>query len=377
MSKGNGGNTNYLENISSFWLGIRGLLISVLIALVSIFLFNQLANRKIKLTSFLIILIPLMLFDQWRVGSKFLKTVDAPSVYYAQDEVINYLKSDSSMYRVYPLYYERSNDGLLDLNHIQSLSGQGPNPLRSYQEFLGAEKTVSFQGPNLIYPNFLNLLNTKYIISVPLPDDISRYDARTQAMIINMKNFVNNPGIELAFSGRQYLIYKNVNFLPRTFLVGSYVVITKKDQIVSQLEDPSFNPQKCVILSESVPSFTSNDQESLVGTTKIDYYSPNRIIIETDQNKSGFLVVSENYHPDWLCKVDGQLTKVYPAYHTLGAVYLNQGKHKVEFYNYSKLYVEGKMLTVITSVFCIGMIAVVLYRRKKEKEFSTKSVTKS
>jgi hypothetical protein len=318
-----------------------------------------------------------MLFDQWRVGSKFLKTVDAPSVYYAQDEVINYLKSDSSMYRVYPLYYERSNDGLLDLNHIQSLSGQGPNPLRSYQEFLGAEKTVSFQGPNLIYPNFLNLLNAKYIISVPLPEDISRYDARTQAMIVNMKNLVNNLGIDIAFGGRTYLVYKNNNVLPRAFLVNNYIAIKNKEQIITTLQDTNFDPKKYVILSESIPGLITNDMESLVGMAKINYYSPNRIIIETDQNKSGFLVVSENYHPDWCCKVDGILTKVYPAYHTLRAVYLQSGNHKVEFFNYSKLYIEGRMLTVITSIFCIGMVAVVLYRRKKEKEFSSKSVAKS
>ncbi len=370
MSKGNG------ENISSFWFGIRGLLISALIALVCIFLFNQLVNRKIKLTSFLIILIPLMLFDQWRVGSKFLKTVDAPSIYYAQDEVINYLKSDTSMFRVYPLYYGRSNDGILDLNHIQSLSGQGPNPLRSYQEFLGAEKTVSFQGPNLIYPNFLNLLNTKYIISVPLPEEVSRYDARTQAMIAELRNFVSRPGLELVHSGRNYFIYKNSSALPRAFLVSNYEVIKDKGQIVERLKDINFNPLKFVIIPETIPD-VSNITESIIGTTNIIRYTPNHIIIETEQNANGFLVLSENYHPDWLCKVDGKLTKIYPAYHTLRAVYIKAGKHNVEFYYYSKLYVLGRMLTVITSVFCLGMIAVVLYRRKKEKEFSTKSVAKS
>jgi len=357
----------FTKNSSRFW---TGLLISILIASICMYLFNRLANHKIKLINFVIILISLILFDQWRVGANFLKTVENPGVYYAPDEVINYFKNDSSIYRVYPLYYERSNDGILDLYYIQNLSGHGPNPLLSYQEFLGAENTVTFQGANLIYPNFLNLLNTKYIISVPLPEDISRYDVRTQAMIVNMRNVVNNPGIQVVFSGRKYLIYKNNNVLPRAFFVTNYEVISDKVQIIERLKDNSFNPQKYVILSESIPELMFNT-DSIVGTAKIISYTPNKIILETEQNNNGFLVLSENYHPDWYCKVDGKLTKIYPAYHTLRTVYLQAGKHNVEFYYYSKLYALGRMITVITSIFCIGVIGIVLYKRKKEKEFST------
>ncbi|MBS4016181.1 MAG: YfhO family protein [Candidatus Latescibacteria bacterium] len=351
----------FTNNISSFWSGV---IIAAIFIGVCLFLIQRISNAKIKIMSVFVILTILIVIDQWRVNKLFLRTVEHPNVYYSADEVVNYLKNDTTLYRVHPLYYERSNDGILDLYDIHNVGGYCPNPLQSYQDFLGAEKTVMFSAPNLAYLNFLSLLNIKYIITVPLPDDISRYDMRTQAIITDLKNFVNRPEFELAFNGRKNVIYKNNYALPRSFITPDYKVIQDKNQIFDMLKDSNFNPAQYVILSESL-SIGQTTSEDFEWHSNITKYMPNRVILETEQNQGGFLVLSENYHPDWFCKVDGQLTKVYPAYHTLRAVYLTQGKHTVEFYYYSKYYVLGRLITVITSIFCLGLIAIVLYQKKK------------
>lgn len=353
----------FTNNIPTVW---SGALISAILIIISIFLFYQLANRKLKIINLIVIIIPLICFDLWRIDKKFIKTVDNPSVYYAPDEVVNFLRNDTTLYRVYPLYYERSNDGILDLYNIQNVAGYCSNPLKRYQEFLGAGQTVMFQGPNLAFPNFLNLLNAKYIISVPLPEDISRYDARTQSMIGELRNFVNRPELELVYSGRRNVIYKNNIALPRAFLVPNYIVIKDKDKIIERLKDPNFNPLQYVIIPDSVLTSQTITQDSFLGAAKIIEYTPNRITVETESNTQGFLVISENYHPDWFCKVDGKPTKVYPAYHTLRTVYLETGKHKVEFFYYSKFYSFGRLISTITVLFCILVIIISVYQSKSK-----------
>jgi hypothetical protein len=355
----------FTKNSSVFW---QGILITIVLIIICLYLFNRLANNKIKLMNFVLLLIPLILFDQWRVDKKFLKTVEQPSVYYAPDEVVNFLKNDTSLYRVHPLYYDRSNDGLLDLYHIQNAGGYCANPLQTYQDFIGASGTVMYNAPNLNFSNFLNLLNAKYIISVPLPDDISRYDARTQSAIIELRNFVNQPGLEIAYTGRKNWIYKNNNVLPRAFIVPKYEMIKGKDQIIQRLKDFNFHPAQYVILSETIPGVISSSSDSIIGSAKIINYTPNRVTIETEQKNGGFLVLSENFHPNWHCKVDGKLTKIYPAYHTFRTVYLSAGNHKVEFYYYSKIYNVGLLINIITSLFCIGVVLVVLYKNKRKKQ---------
>ncbi|MEO0075783.1 MAG: hypothetical protein ABIK31_06740, partial [candidate division WOR-3 bacterium] len=62
-----------------------------------------------------------------------------------------------------------------------------------------------------------------------------------------------------------------------------------------------------------------------------------------------------------------QLTKVYRAYHTLRAIYLTNGKHLVEFYYYSKYYVLGRLITIITVLFCCVIIILTIYKNKAKK----------
>lgn len=368
----------FSNNIASFWSGVT---IAAILITICIFIIRQLINPKTKIISIIIILAVLIIVDQWRINKQFLKTVEHPSVYYKADEVINYLTNDTSLYRVHPLYdgmfglrlqYEHSNDGVLDLYNIQNVGGYCPNPLQTYQDFLGAEKTVMFQAPNLIYTNFLNLLNIKYIISPQLPNDISRYDATTQTAITELRRYLSREGIEPVFSGRKYVIYKNNNTLPRSFFVPNYEVINDKTKIIERLKDVDFDPQKYVIISKLIPDVMING-DSIVGSVKIVSYTPNRIILETEQNNNGFLVLSENFHPDWFCKVDGQLTKVYPAYHTLRAIYITEGKHTVEFYYYSKYYVLGRLITIMTILFCC-LVLVITVRKKKVNKIASQPI---
>ncbi len=348
------------DNQSVFW---RGVLITSILIAVSLFLIYQLINHKIKIQTGLVILIPLILFDLWRVDKIFLKQVEHPDVYYAPDEVVKFLNNDTTLYRVHPLYYERSNDGILDLYNIQNAGGYCPNPLQTYQDFIGAERTVMYNAPNLAFSNFLNLLNIKYIISIPLPNNIAQFDAQTQARIMEMRDFVIRSGIEPVFHGRRYIIYKNNNALPRAFLVPNYKVIKEKDQIIAQLKDPDFNPLQYVIISESISLFQSTN-DSLIGKTEITKYTPNKILLSAELDKPGFLVFSENYHPDWRCKINGKPAKVYRAYHTLRAIHLEPGKHQIEFYYYSKLYKQGQLITFITLLFCT-IALIISYKHKR------------
>ncbi|MCS7258806.1 MAG: YfhO family protein, partial [candidate division WOR-3 bacterium] len=356
--------TNKLQafnhNLPILWQGIA---ISGFLILITVIVIYYLFQQKISHNTFLIITILIILFDLWRIDRKFLKSVDHPDIYYSPDEVVRYLKNDTTLYRVHPLYYDRSNDGIFDLHNIQNAGGYCPNPLQTYQDFIGAERTVMYSAPNLMHQNFLNLLNIKYIISTPLPDDISRYDFQTQQIITELKNFTNRHEFELVYAGRKSVIYKNNKVLPRAFVVPNYIVITNKEQIFELLKDTNFDPSRTVILSDSI-SQVNTPSDNFYGVAKIIKYSPNQIILEAELNSSGFLVLSENYHPDWKCKIDGLDTKIYRAYHTLRAVFLNSGKHTVEFYYSSKLYKLGVAISSITFFFVFLCLIFPLRTRK-------------
>ncbi|MCK4329012.1 YfhO family protein [candidate division WOR-3 bacterium] len=345
---------------------IRGMWRTLLLIIISSILILLLALRKIKLTIFTIITILVVIFDQWSIEKKFLDTVPHPSTYYAPDEIVRYLKGDNSFYRVFPLQYEHTRDGYLTIHGIQSLGGYVSNPGKRYQEFIGAGESVMFNYPNLIrHRNLLNILNTKYVVDVFIPEDISGFDENTQNAIENFKfNFLRQWGIswEDAHNGfkavhttRQgYAVYLNETSLPRVWLVPDYEILDK-DKVLERLIEPEFNPRLSVIFEED-PGVPHQDTLTNIGNIKLTNYQQNEITCEAALNSPGFLVLSENWHPDWRVLIDGVRSKLYKANYTLRAVYLPEGSHTINFIYISRPFQIGSIISIISLIFFAGVI---------------------
>lgn len=352
-----------------------GMIIAVLLIIINSGLIHFLVKRRLKPFIFAITAGLVLLIDSWLVVTKYIKPYPAPNESFAPDEVVNFIAKDTSYYRVFPLYYidlatgvNKSDMGLLWLYNIQSVGGQHPNPLQNYMDFVGIEKSVMFSlPPNLLNRNFLNLLNVKYIVSVPLPEDISKFPPQTQQMIQLLRQYISLPGLSLVHLTQKTTIYRNDSLLPRGFLVPRFEVLKDKDAVLNRLKDNSFDPRKVVILDEQ-PAEIMNLADSIQGTVRIIDYNPNRITIEADLQNAGFLVLSENYHPDWKASVDGKKVTVYRAYHTLRAVYLESGKHTVTFICDSKSYRLGKTLSILAGIFLVIMIIREGFKRKKSRK---------
>lgn len=339
-------------------------------------LINNFIRKRVKLPIFFIIISLILIFDVVRNDRRYIKDADIPEIFYASDEVVNFLKKDTGLYRVHPLFYKRADDGLLMYHNIQSVGGHHPNPLQSYQEFVGLPHTVLFSNPpHLYYPNFLSLLAVKYLITPRLPEDLSPYDEQTKRLIINLKNFLNSPFLKEVFQGREYLIYENLVFLGRAFFVPYFSIVKDKEEMFSLLKREDFDIKKLLLLYEKpgVPETLFKEISAIFETPniknftniKILSYKANKIDLEIENERDGFLVLCENYHPDFKAKVNGKERKVIQAFHTLRAVYLEKGKHFISFYYHSKAYNLSKTLSILAFLFLLLNIGYFVINERK------------
>ena len=111
-------------------------------------------------------------------------------------------------------------------------------------------------------------------------------------------------------------------------------------------------------INEMFDSFTDND----VQTAEISYYSPNKVILNTD--RTGFLVVSEKYamFPGWKAMVDGKETAIQRADGVISTVYVDAGT--VEFKYAPIKFALGLGIFFIVIVFACSYI---IYKKIKEK----------
>ena len=321
---------------------IAGMWKYVLLSLVIGGVLSALIREKLKLLAAGIILSVVTVLDLWLVESKFIQTVPPPEIYFSADEVTQRLKPDKTLFRVFPLQYR--NDNYLMLFDLQSVAGEHGNQLQRYNEFLGAGKTSMVDYHNLMSNlNFLNLVNAKYVIT---------------------QGPTSHPAFRELQKGKFY-IYENLHVLPRVFMASRFEVIPESDKILQRLSSPDYNPRQTVIL-EKQPDLVGL-MDSVHSNLSFLEYQPMKVRIQAELDQPGFLVLLDNYHPDWRAYVDGKETEVHRADYTFRAIQLESGKHQVEFVFKPEYYYLGKKITLFTLAGVLAVISGNLFFQRTRK----------
>lgn len=331
-----------------------------------LFLSYLLLQKKVRNPLFTLLAGSLLLWDLWSIHWSFLQTLPRPEVYYAKDEVVRFLEKDKGLHRVFPLYYKTDNNYLM-LYDIQSIGGHHPNPFKRYQEYIGAPNTVMFRPNNvsnlLRNPKMLDLLNVKYIITQPIPEDLTRYPPSTRTFLQEIRNFLESPGLKLVKGSGQFFIYENTDFLPRVFLVPD-VRVLPEEEILQAIQTEEFNPREVAFLEEE-PEVNLTRETPLTGTVEIVEWTPNRVVVEAEANEPSLLVFSENYYPYFKAEVDGEEAKVYRTNYILRGVFVPQGRHTITFYFDTSLVRLGGSFTLLSFLLiCTGIIGDQIHRRR-------------
>lgn len=342
----------FQRNLASYYSGAFVTLIFTVLTIIFLYLA---INQRLSISTATLIFCGLTLIHQLPVMAKYLPSGPAPEVYYKADDVVNFLKKDQDIFRVFPFQYgmrgEHDRDSYLLYHNIQSAGGYIANPIQRYQDLIGAGMSVMFNPQNLIsYPKFVDLLNLKYIIAPNLPDDISGYDPNSQRIILMIKNYLNR--FRPVYRGYQHTVYQNDSVLPRAYIVGDHRVL-KEEETLEYMKSERFNHKRSVLLNKDPGVLSGTDTFSFY-EVKILEYSPNRIVCETNCSHSGFLVLTDNWHPDWRVYVDKEEKELYRANYTFRAVYLNPGPHKVIFEYKSIHFTIGLIITITTVCALLG-----------------------
>ena len=349
-------------NFSDFINGIWRSLVFIIIIFALIFIA---VKQKVKIWILASCAIAVTLIDQLPLVTKYLPSGPAPEKYYAADEAAKFIKSDRSIFRVFPSpWYEHTTDLHLLYHDIQSAGGYIPNPVQRYQEYIGAGTSVMFRPANLLqHPQFMDMLNIKYLIGPTLPADVSQYDAQTQQAIAEIKRFFSR--YKMVYNGQRYSVYLNEYTLPRAYVVYNYEVLSGLE-ILNKLKSFDFNPYQTVIL-EHDPHISYSDSGFPFTVPKITSYGPNKVVCAVNSEREGILVLTDNWHPDWKVFVDGEKKKVYRANYTFRGVTIEPGEHEIVFAYISGYFNAGRIISIITSILALAFCAAVLLYRPKKK----------
>ncbi len=90
-----------------------------------------------------------------------------------------------------------------------------------------------------------------------------------------------------------------------------------------------------------------------------------RIGLEGQAVAPSWLVVSENWYPDWRATVDGQQATVYRGQFSLITIPLPAGAKEVSLEFRSAAYEKGRLITFISLIAALGLWLVPLVRTRR------------
>ena len=317
------------------------------------------ASSKRSQVPYVILLAVISYFDLYLADRNFV--VDAGrsiEEMYGEDEIINLLKQDREIYRVFPLMYQRAMDGTLMIHRIHSIGGYTSSPPKRYQEFIGAGQSVMFNPQNLLlYPTMLNFLDCKYIIAYDFSKlDTTRYDENTKKAIRNWFSYLANFSLDKSVG--QLALYRNDSNFGRVYFSENYKVLSS-DSILNLMKNWPADSFKKYVLLEKEPEIKG---EKIVydGTLSLNVvaHKGNSFEISARLPRSGFLVVSENYHPAWKFYIDGKKVETFLANYAFMAVYCPAGEHRILAKFESGYHRLGFILCFLG--FSISLIALII-----------------
>jgi hypothetical protein len=293
---------------------------------------------RVRAPVFSLLLVTLVGGDLYRAGREFWSWSKPEQELFAPDDIIRRIQAAPQPTRVLNLDVYRQMS-LMRFGIPQLLGGLSSVELRSFDELMGLE---SGRFANRGRLQLWNLLAIRFVI---LPD--------TQ----------NIPGYHLVLgpvttgAGQTAFLY-DADTVPSYLRVIPAAVKAEADRIVPTLIDPRMDYDRIVLYDtgEAInPVPVTELPPASPARARFTHWAPGRMTIALDPPppQDSYLLISENWYPDWQARVDGQPVSALRGDQTFLTVPVKAGSKHVELEFSSAYYARGKLVT-IASLFLLA-----------------------
>ncbi len=313
------------------------------------------ARGAMKPSLLVVVCIGLLTVDLWRIDRRPYdpKKGSPEQNVFAATDVVGFLKSDASIYRVCDLT-QTVPANWWAYHFIESVGGYSSAKMRVYQDMLD----VAAPGPGrepvpgnsmILNPFLWNLLNVKYIVT-----DRPLY-----------------PGVEPAFQSQEMgvLVYRNDENLPRAWFVDTLRVESNARKLLENLRDGTFDAQRVAYVEKAFEGMNALGADSTSSAT-VKERSNHRLVLNTTSSAAQMLVVSEMYYSEWKATIDGKPAETIKTNFLLRGLAVPAGKHTVEFRFESPSFEQGRTISLAANgiTLLIGLGGLLMWRRERSRE---------
>lgn len=240
-------------------------------------------------------------------------------------------------YRVLPLAENPFNNAVPSF-HYASLGGYSGAKLRNFQDVVDH---ALFTGAAGIHTGILNMMNVKYITyNAPIPI----------------------PGFEMVHESEGLYVLENKAVLPKAWFADSVMTVDGPAAAMEAVKS-SLGDARGLAIVQTDATLASGPG----GRVTVSDYGAHRIVLRTERDTDGFLVLGEIVYPaGWRATVNGTEADILPTNYLLRGVAVPAGQHEVVFTFKPAWLGPAKAASMAAHLIILGLLiggAVVTFRK--------------
>ncbi len=319
----------------------------------------------------LLIILTLVIFDMLRFSTKW-QPFESKELAYFKTPITERLTELDKEFRIFTPFGEEGSTYF----NFQTAEGYDPLYIGSFGEFVKSINNGKLQEADRLgayipeegkyFPKAIDFLGIRYIVQKK--SDLGKPWA------FQFNNY-SDKKFNLIYEDKDFQIFENLEVLPKAFLVGDYTVEANKQEVLDKIYSDDFNFRNNVIL-EKDPKVKVG--EGNINEVELINYSLNKILLKTRSDTEKILVISDNFYPGWIAKINKKNTEIIRANYTFRAVPIPKGNNEIEIIYQPRSFKTGFIISSISTSLAIMIFIIWWYNQNTWtlRKKTAKSVTK-
>jgi hypothetical protein len=289
-------------------------------------------------------LILLVYADLWTFGSRY-NPVTPRAAVYPRNATLSYLDAH--------LGHERFV-GVLNLLRPNVSLVFGFRDLRGYEHTVDPVFTALYQP---LLQQALDITGRDSLDLTPEQHRLLQIAAVRYILTVRKPRVAGDPGpYRHVFEADRVAIYENPAALPRAYVVYSATLTADVPAATRALLAPDYDPRRAVVLTGGGTALAGPDLDATRTPITWQQDAPEAVTVAATLPAPGYLVLADNYAPDWEVTVDGQPAPLLRANIAYRAVALPPGAHTVAFTYRPRLFYLSAGISGVAAVLILGLV---------------------
>ena len=164
-------------------------------------------------------------------------------------------------------------------------------------------------------------------------------------------------GLRLTYADAGAVVYRRLTALPRIRWAGRTKVVSASQSVAALTQGV---PADTVVLAKPGPA-----AQGAPAKVTVDEDSGDKIRVQVDASRAGYLVVADSIQSGWQARLDGRTATLRNADDAVVAVHVPKGRHTIELVARPRGWRAGIALTVAAIAIIIGLLLWVVIRRNR------------